>query len=588
MLYNISQNNNIVSKAGGDHIPFDKREVSYRNFVFHLKTVPGVNSVYYMRIKTSSSLNLPLWVLSSTSLTRKISNEQLLLGLYYGLILVIIFYNMFIFFATRDLSYLYYIFWVLCFGLYQATLNGLSFQYFWPNSIEWANTSMPFFIFSGASWGIIFGKTFLRIKENNPVLNKIYLSLLFITIPGIVLSFILPYTLIIKIAAAFVILLMLFMMIAGIIRLANGFRAARYFIIAWTTLIIGVIVYSIKTFGFLPINFFTNWSQQIGSALEVTLLSLALADRINIAEREKEKAEVETVETRKKYKLLFEGSSDIIFTLDENWKFLTVNHSINNHLKIRPNDVIGKKFIDIIYNSPGRESMMITKNQVNRILEQFSKERKPANFKTQFILPMSAEPKEMQVSLEYINIEGKDEILGKASNVPEDILMKFFDCEKQKFTIGNYIMIANDLSLRATRNLVKYIEPRQITIIRIALREIIINSIEHGNLNISYEEKSKSLTENNYFDFLTQRQMDPAFMDKKVEVRYSIESDKVTYKVTDEGEGFDHKNVIGDMSGKANTELLSHGRGISMANNIFDEIKYNDKGNEVTLVKYYN
>ena len=57
------------------------------------------------------------------------------------------------------------------------------------------------------------------------------------------------------------------------------------------------------------------------------------------------------------------------------------------------------------------------------------------------------------------------------------------------------------------------------------------------------------------------------------------------YKISDEGNGFDYKKIMAQIKNEVNQKMLSHGRGISMASSIFDEIQYNDKGNQVMLVK---
>jgi anti-sigma regulatory factor (Ser/Thr protein kinase) len=200
---------------------------------------------------------------------------------------------------------------------------------------------------------------------------------------------------------------------------------------------------------------------------------------------------------------------------------------------------------------------------------------------------ISSEPKELQVKLEHINIEGRDEIFGKAARILEDSLMKFFVSENQKFIIESSLVAAEDISYRVTRNLVKYMKGRSVNLLRIALREIIINAVEHGNLGITFDEKSKAVTDGTYLDFLTERQKDPERMNKKIEIEYSVNPEKVVYKVTDEGKGFDHKKVIERSTEDVNRLLLGHGRGITMAKNTFDEIQFNPKGNQVLLLKNF-
>jgi CheY-like chemotaxis protein/anti-sigma regulatory factor (Ser/Thr protein kinase) len=289
--------------------------------------------------------------------------------------------------------------------------------------------------------------------------------------------------------------------------------------------------------------------------------------------------------SEERYRLLVEGSNEIIFSMDKNWKILTINKSIGSLLNISQEEVISRSLFDIIYR--GNEENAVTRQLVQEKLEIFSQSTKPVTFKTMFRSSISSEPKELQVKLEHINIEGRDEIFGKAARVLEDSLMKFFISEQQKFIIESSLVAAEDISYRVTRNLVKYMKGRSVNLLRIALREIIINAVEHGNLGITFEEKSKAVTDGTYLDFLIERQKDPERMKKKIEIEYSVNPEKVVYKITDEGKGFDHKKVMEKSTDDVNRLLLGHGRGITMAKNTFDEIQFNSKGNQVFLIKNF-
>ena len=120
-----------------------------------------------------------------------------------------------------------------------------------------------------------------------------------------------------------------------------------------------------------------------------------------------------------------------------------------------------------------------------------------------------------------------------------------------------------------------------------ALREIIINAIEHGNLNISYEEKTRAIITDKYFEILAERQNDPKYKNRRVKILYKVDPEKVYFLITDMGEGFDYQKILMDSSKKANEESLQHGRGISMTKRIFDEIRFNPKGNRVILLKKF-
>jgi anti-sigma regulatory factor (Ser/Thr protein kinase) len=256
-----------------------------------------------------------------------------------------------------------------------------------------------------------------------------------------------------------------------------------------------------------------------------------------------------------------------------------------SHLKLSPESVISTNFCDLVHEDA--ETGSVNRKLVQEKLVELVKTRKPVSFKVIFKTAIAAEFKEMQVRLEYINIEGMNEILGKATGLEEDALIAFFEKERQKYSISNYLNAADEVTQRITKNLAKRLNKKQITLVRIALREIIINAIEHGNLNISYHEKTDAIMSDNYFEFIAERRVDPRYKDRRVRIEHQIDSEKAVYKITDEGLGFEYRQVIDNDSREANELLLPHGRGISMAKNIFDQITYNKRGNEVLLVKNF-
>lgn len=322
-------------------------------------------------------------------------------------------------------------------------------------------------------------------------------------------------------------------------------------------------------------------------------LKAEISERIK-TEEQLRKAKDETEETNiklsiseNKYRHLVEDSNDIIFSLDESWNFISANKAISTHLRINPKSIKSRNFIDLLYT--GINGRIIT-NQLILIrekLENFLIDKKPIAFLAQFTSAFASEPKEMYVKMEYINVEETNEIHGMISPVIEDSLLKYFIWEKQRFEIGNYLNVVDDITYYMIKNLKKYLETTKLQFLRIGLREIIINAIEHGNLEIKYEEKTNALMNDTYRKLIEERRNDPANADKKVIIEYQIEPDRAIFKITDQGKGFDHKSALNKDVSEQNNEGIPHGRGILMSKGIFNEIKYNNTGNQVLLTKIF-
>lgn len=301
-------------------------------------------------------------------------------------------------------------------------------------------------------------------------------------------------------------------------------------------------------------------------------------EELNIANRD-------ILVSQQRYEHLVEESNDIIFSLSEDLEIRSINNAVEKHLKYDKAKLYGQNFTDIIFKNS--EQDMMTINLVYEQLDEAISGGKPVSFKTIFRSNFNNEPVEMRVYLMYICEDDKRELIGRASPIIEDSLLKYLSSEVQEYEISNYLLLAEDISYRLTRNITKFFPPSDVNILRIAVREIVFNAIEHGNLNISYDEKSESMMNGNYVEFVAKRQCDPEYSSKKVNIFYELCPDHVKYIVRDQGSGFDYNKFLNDDNFEANEEFLTHGRGITMTKNIFDEIFYNDIGNEVTLIKKF-
>jgi anti-sigma regulatory factor (Ser/Thr protein kinase) len=165
-------------------------------------------------------------------------------------------------------------------------------------------------------------------------------------------------------------------------------------------------------------------------------------------------------------------------------------------------------------------------------------------------------------------------------------MLKFLIVEHYVYSIDNYLNNADMMSMRLTRNLARYLPQSDIPMIRIGIREILINAIEHGNLGISFDEKTRALGNDAYIDLVHRLQKDPHLSARKVTIDYSLDDKKVVYRVTDEGDGFNYSEIMTQDPAEQNEKMLPHGRGLIMARNVFDEIQLNEKGNVIALVKY--
>jgi len=577
----------------GDLSPFQDRPLEYRNPAFPLESPPNSQSVFYLKVKSLSTIPLLLDAHTNREFYSKVSREQFLFGLFYGAMVVMIFYNAFVFFSTKDLAYGSYIGFITQISLFHLTNNGLAFQYVWSNAIWWNQHSLPFFILTSCLLSVIFAIQFLGINSEKIFLKKFLFSwlgaLFILTVPCLVFT----YRESIQIAIFSGVLTSVFLIYAGLRAYVHRVRTARYYLLAWAFFLTCVYLYAFKSLGILPDVFFTRWSLQLGTALLVILFSLGLADKINFLSQSlkesvndlqtaKEKIEI----SEKRFRELFQGSDDTILVLDETGKILNANRALSKHLGFKPNDLQGKLLTDIVYQIKGKKESL---NQilVREKLKELFELTRPVQFQAEFAQKFVMEPRDMNCRIQYVELTDTKEILVNLSPLIDDVLTKIILTEKIEFEMNNYLRNAELVAQKITSQLHKFLEANEQTEIRTAVREILINAIEHGNLGIGFEEKSKALMEGNYLEFVSSRQADPAYSQKKVKIDYVLTDSYVAYRITDEGKGFDHKKALNKTMDEVNSSFEQHGRGIVMTKSVFDTVEYNQKGNQVSLVKVF-
>lgn len=122
--------------------------------------------------------------------------------------------------------------------------------------------------------------------------------------------------------------------------------------------------------------------------------------------------------------------------------------------------------------------------------------------------------------------------------------------------------------------------------LELSLYEILINAIEHGSLEITFEEKCQAIENNTYDALLGERLANPAYSQRRVTIDYRMIPGELHYLVKDEGKGFDWRSL--PCPDPSTSLLVPCGRGIFLARIYLDRVEFNEKGNEVHLVKYGN
>ena len=281
--------------SAGDRLPFAMRPLAHRNFVFpvHLGEA-GAGSVW-LRIESEGTVTVPLHLWQAEAFWRESQAAYAVLSAYFGMLLALALYNLLLWFSLRDGNYLTYVLFAASMAVGQLSLNGLGNEFLWPTWPAWGNLAFTFGFAAAGLFGALFTRGFLATRRNLPRLDGAVIGLAAMFALCMVMALVAPYRLAAILTSLAGVTFSLVAVLAGLRCWRAGQPGARTFLLAWTVLLAGVAVVGLRNLALLPTTFLSFYALQIGSALEMLLLSFALADRINGLRREKDLAQNEAL-----------------------------------------------------------------------------------------------------------------------------------------------------------------------------------------------------------------------------------------------------------------------------------------------------
>lgn len=288
-LYKVNRENRLDSlTTSGNKFEFYQRPNKHVDYNFPLNLPAGQNGTFYFRIESQHPVELRVALMTSGGVVEGHALQSVIMACYLGVVVSILLYNFFLFFATRDRSYIVYVTYLFTLAFAQLTLAGWSFKYFWPGhpgindfAVVWTSS------IAGIAT-IAFAISFLHTSTYLPKI-QIYLYAL-IGVEAI--AFLLSFSSIRFVSYQ---ILNLSGIISGILLIyvsatisRKGYRPALYYLFAWSAFLVGLIILVLRNVGLLPANTFTTYVLYGGAAIEAILLSIALADKITILRKEKE------------------------------------------------------------------------------------------------------------------------------------------------------------------------------------------------------------------------------------------------------------------------------------------------------------
>ena len=280
----------IVQSKGGDRLPFEKRFIPFRNSNFRVDLPTGVPIQIWLRVQSSSALQLPVEIYTTLNYAERIADESFGFGLYYGLLFMVLAFNVVLALMTRDNIYVGYIGYLVSYLVFQLSLNGYLFAYLLGDTPGVANALLLFSFFLAVVGALTFTRIFLDLNTTLPSADRILKLASYACLFGTVAATLLDYGTLIGVAAPVGVAFPILVLWAGIQVWRQGYKHARLFVVAWSCFLVACVIFGLRALGLVPANAFTLYAIQVGSTLEVLLLTVAIGDRITRLRTERDSA----------------------------------------------------------------------------------------------------------------------------------------------------------------------------------------------------------------------------------------------------------------------------------------------------------
>ncbi len=288
VVYAPDADNNYSLTNMGDSYLFGNRNFRHKNFEIVLENSSEGIFDYYIKINSSQKADIRIAIRSLNRFIYYALNEYFLYGIFYGMILIIALYNTLVYFAVREIKYLYYTFYLVSVGIYAMSIDGIAFQYLWPNYPEWNQVANGIFSYSIVVWAILFSMKFLSTKTRAPWMHYTLQLILVVKSMLFLIGILwLPSFLEIR---YYDVIPFFFIFFSSIYIWARGYKVVRFFVIAYGVLFTGMAIKVLTNAAIIQHYTLIYYSLHIGFLIEMLLLTFALGDRIRILKNNRDRA----------------------------------------------------------------------------------------------------------------------------------------------------------------------------------------------------------------------------------------------------------------------------------------------------------
>ncbi|WP_226669916.1 diguanylate cyclase [Metabacillus litoralis] len=299
-MYFVQQDGSYTVQKGGI-AENDSQSLRYFSNLFTVEE-PDVTEVY-IALYGELPLMFSSFLYTDNGFLENVITYKFSTGLFYGFLLGLMLYNLFLFFSLKEKAYIFYVLYMFSFIAYQATMNAFDLELVGHALPDWLLfRTLPISCTLLVCFMILFGKEFLELKTHLPKHNRVLKIFLFLTMLSLLSVFTVPnLEAVNNVITLLTVIVLAFLWVSGLTMLLKGFKMARFYMVGWTVLLGSMLI---QGFGFLKwIPFHPGLYEIVpatAACFEAIFLSLALGDKINLMKKEMNDKLEEKVQERTK------------------------------------------------------------------------------------------------------------------------------------------------------------------------------------------------------------------------------------------------------------------------------------------------
>lgn len=293
-LYFLENGKTIKVIHNGDLMPFADREIQHRKLLFPITLAPNSKTQFFLHLASDGEvINLPLTIHDGISLIESTFIDQLVFGVFYGILVLAFLTYLFFYFGIKEKSFILYVAYVVSIGWLHSSLDGYFYQYLQGEPSWFAERSLLIFATVSALLLNRYSQAFVQVKTFakglNLTINVINSALILLLIGILFIDAGKPLYYPIVNALGFIGVMLA---VASIVMSYVKKKPVDvFFALGFTSLTVGFIIFILNNFSLIENSFITENSAKLGTGLEILFLSLSMANRIRILRTEKEKAQ---------------------------------------------------------------------------------------------------------------------------------------------------------------------------------------------------------------------------------------------------------------------------------------------------------